>query len=716
MIDSTYNFANLDGQGIRSAAGLVAGGNIIVNADTKGSLTPAKIDIVGLTDILASGHIDVDTDGSVILTEITGDLRVGTITSEFSDVTLTAPDGSIIDAVNDANDAVAYTGTIGDVNGNNITMTSIPGTIGTASDPLEINSSYSATGDLTATALQGVYIVETHGDLNVAKVLSQTADVTLITRSGSILDGTEVTSGLEADVLGNNIVLKATGGSIGQATEDLEIDSAYSGPGVLTAFADNSIFLTEVTYDGANSNTLRVLKAKATTGDVRLTVPDLLSVGQDLILVDAGQILGAGTEQTIASSGDHAEITAGNSILLQVGDNVTTTDASQVIAGHNIDVYGDYQNVDPQVGTVMDLRGAFTPGPGATDRTAFFGNVDDDTFTFNQTYLGGQTFAYGSNTPTPAGATAPLHDGSDTFVVNQLKSMGSSRPLVVADHGVTVRRDTLDLDGQAGTDMYTVNTTGSQSAAASDYVINVLDTGAKDDGVDTLTVDGVDPTTGQAGDTSGNDLFLLRKAAYLVGRPGRGVARVRRPAPRHGGPGPGPCARPARRADQLRRQHQRPPDRQRPRRRRLLRHRRQQRHHDPRRRGRRRHVPDRPGLRKRPRPVRRRARGRVQHDPHDPRLPEPRHQLPDRHLRRHGQRQLPGLQQPGRAAARRRRRQRHLHRPRLRPSKRRRLLDLRQDPPELGRRRRLDPVQRQRAGLDRRRQRLRQGRGRSAPS
>src|SRR5215467_13038731 len=106
----------------------------------------------------------------------------------------------------------------------------------------------------------------------------------------------------------------------------------------------------------------------------------------------------------------------------------------------------------------MDIRGSFTPGPGATDNTAFFGNVDNDTFTFNQTFLGGQTFAYGSNTPTPAGSTAPPGDGQDTFVVNQLHSMESTRPLTVPDHGVTTRRDTLDLDGQAAGDTYTINT------------------------------------------------------------------------------------------------------------------------------------------------------------------------------------------------------------------------------------------------------------------
>ena len=51
--------------------------------------------------------------------------------------------------------------------------------------------------------------------------------------------------------------------------------------------------------------------------------------------------------------------------------------------------------------------------------------------------------------------------------------MTSSRPPATPS-GTTTRRDTLDLDGQANTDTYTVNTTGSLSPAPSDYVINVL--------------------------------------------------------------------------------------------------------------------------------------------------------------------------------------------------------------------------------------------------
>ena len=60
---------------------------------------------------------------------------------------------------------------------------------------------------------------------------------------------------------------------------------------------------------------------------------------------------------------------------------------------------------------------------------------------------------------------APRNDGQDTFTVNQLRSMESYRPFTNPDNSVISRRDTLDLDGQAGTDTYTINTTGSMGTA-----------------------------------------------------------------------------------------------------------------------------------------------------------------------------------------------------------------------------------------------------------
>jgi Ca2+-binding RTX toxin-like protein len=62
--------------------------------------------------------------------------------------------------------------------------------------------------------------------------------------------------------------------------------------------------------------------------------------------------------------------------------------------------------------------------------------------------------------------------------------------------GLNSRTATLDLDGGQGTDLYTVDTTNQ-----TDYVINVADTGAPDDGADRLTVNG----------TAEDDVFLVRR-------------------------------------------------------------------------------------------------------------------------------------------------------------------------------------------------------------
>ena len=55
---------------------------------------------------------------------------------------------------------------------------------------------------------------------------------------------------------------------------------------------------------------------------------------------------------------------ARGSVLLRVGDDVTTTPNSEIVAGRDIDIYGDWTNGDPHFGTTMVLRGTITPGAG----------------------------------------------------------------------------------------------------------------------------------------------------------------------------------------------------------------------------------------------------------------------------------------------------------------------------------------------------------------
>ncbi|MCL5281661.1 MAG: hypothetical protein M1376_17320 [Planctomycetes bacterium] len=136
-----YDFRDLDpATGARTVAGLTAGGNIIIE-DMDGAtisgvagLTPATIAVRALTDLQGTGYIDVNVDNWIDLTETAGDLRVGLIQSrggvEGADVTLTANNGSILDALDDL---------ASDVTGFNITLTALLGGIGDVMNPLEFN-------------------------------------------------------------------------------------------------------------------------------------------------------------------------------------------------------------------------------------------------------------------------------------------------------------------------------------------------------------------------------------------------------------------------------------------------------------------------------------------------------------------------------------------------------------------------------------------------
>ncbi len=149
-----YAFRDLDpATGERTVAGLIAGttnGNIIINDAEGAGVQQPTIAVLGLTDLLGTGHIDVNVDNWVDLTEITGDLRVGLIQSRGDDVTLTASDGSIVDALNDL---------ASDVTGVNITLTALRGGIGTFANRLEFNWSNRTVGShlLQATVAGATY-------------------------------------------------------------------------------------------------------------------------------------------------------------------------------------------------------------------------------------------------------------------------------------------------------------------------------------------------------------------------------------------------------------------------------------------------------------------------------------------------------------------------------------------------------------------------------
>jgi hypothetical protein len=536
---STYDFRNVDTNGNFFRPGIVSGHNIIVTAANSQPTDPI-VNVYGLIQTFSGGaaslsdqhHVNVLTNGYITLRELSGDLRVGSITStgnpgaapeqHAGDVTLFSP-AAIIDAQDDF--------PVADVTGRNITMTAgdnqLTGTsadmsgrggIGTPGNFLEIHvnangaplgvlnatDTASATNDWKVlplsqvhepapTGTYGIFLTQTAGDMEVGTVITK-GDVSLATVAGSIVDARMGGAGLDSPgVIGNTIDLYAKGGNIGTVptsqmyvggtnqgvNNDLKIESQAYVAGTIGARADNSIYLTEVAGSVApkvsNAYNARVVLMQAVNGNVRFTVRDSsqnsAGISSDLNLLPSGSVLFLENAPETITHGLVNSVQG--SVLLRVGDNVTTDLNAQILAGQNIDIFGDFQRQgerqsdnsngtpetdlsDPGFGTIMHLQGTIAHGPTANGYlTRIFGNNVNDQIFFDQTFLGGtnplmlgtlsqtipyqsvagtggpltpypggKTRAYGSNTPTPAGQFAPLNsDGNNFFVVNELQTM-----------------------------------------------------------------------------------------------------------------------------------------------------------------------------------------------------------------------------------------------------------------------------------------------------
>ncbi len=273
--------------------------------------------------------------------------------------------------------------------------------------------------DTFAAFTPGVFIDQTADDLQIHTIDTK-GDVSARTESGDIVDARTGSLGTDqTKIFANTINLWARHGSIGDPSgnNDLEFDSQhYVSGGTIGLRADDSIYATETSGDAR----VVLIQAFGNHGHqpytVRFTVRHSSATsGEDLNLLASGSVLFAETGPEAVPNGFIN--TPNGSIELRVGDNVNTDPNAQIVAGNNIDIYGDYARVneassggfitdssDPGYGSIMHLAGVITPGtlsgscaseinPGLDcNITRIFGNEDGDTFNFDQTHLGGRTF------------------------------------------------------------------------------------------------------------------------------------------------------------------------------------------------------------------------------------------------------------------------------------------------------------------------------------
>jgi len=504
------------------------GGYLEINTDITGSHT-------GVLKAFDTAPNDAQTLG-IYLDEIVGDMPLHTVWTEGNaadlatgNVSLRTVKGSIVDAkpghgtASDDAEILAQTVDL-DANG---------GSIGTGTNDVEIDSSRSSTF--------------TCASINCADVpTGNAAPNDFVSDPGLTNDGANATDdvGLEA-------------------TDSIHLTEVASYLRLVFAHTVNGDIVITVRNSSAHDEDLFLVKS----GSARFAESNVrLPSGND---VDAPRDVPHGS--IFAETGN---------VVLRVGDDMTTHQNTQIVAHGNITVFGDYGGtVDATYGSTVILRGKIvadavvTAGPQSGDpmgtylpnasahptaKTQIFGNVDIDTFQLGDPsgfagfgslsektnwndpgfiFLGSKTEIYGSATapvcnatsclsadvnpyaavPIPTHATPDPNLDEDHFVVWYLQSTNVvADPLGLTQNGPGAGH-ALTLDGQSDTDYYAIYTTGSHGSYRN-YVINVLDTGAPNNGVDELAIYGADNNdpffNGYiAGSTTPNatdDIFLLR--------------------------------------------------------------------------------------------------------------------------------------------------------------------------------------------------------------
>ncbi|MET0449324.1 MAG: hypothetical protein ABW004_13000, partial [Aeromicrobium sp.] len=320
-IASTYDFSDL-----------TAGTSISVQQAGTRALT-----LVASTDV-GTGRIDMGATGPITVTEREGDLRVGVISSTTNTVSLTATDGSLLDATGVEGGAYGVHGTI-------VTLLAT-GSIGTVTNRLEIQ----ATQHLTATAPTGVFLTQVAGTLVVDRVTA-TGDVVIATLAGSLVNRDAATR-----VKGGSITLRTLGGAIGTAISAIVVDTETTG--TLTVHGATGVWVTEA------SGALTLAGATSTGGGVLVTAPTSLTLLSTTVVSAAGAVV----------------LRAGTDLTAPLGSRVT---------GATVALATAYGATGP-IATRVELGGAVT---GSTITVT--GGAGSDTVVLFETVLDGQTIVTG---------------------------------------------------------------------------------------------------------------------------------------------------------------------------------------------------------------------------------------------------------------------------------------------------------------------------------
>ena len=434
------------------------------------------------TFVQSRGSLNVkdvtSTTGDVTL-RVGGQTNIDMITATLGTATVDA-DGAIIDRLDDA---------ASNIDANNIDLISHTSFIGSLLNRFEINSSYTMAGSVSASASGSIFLEETDGDMRVGLVRSTGADINLWSRKASIVDDdTDGSNDIDASdvLLFAQVGIGQTGNPLGATADNLEAKATTGGiwidntgnlfiGGVETTLGHQTIGLwayDDIVVRAFSAHTV-IEDVISETGDITLTAEDKAVSGDDDFTVTNGVTVWSKT----------------GSVTLKAGDDFQQDAGTTINALTSITILGDSGNKDPGIGSNITVESRLL-----TDAILIAGERDDDTIVLRPQQIEGYTKVLGDLDGLPG--------GRDTMILDRLPSITTEhdRP----GDGIGMVRDSVDLDGRGGYDTYIVNLTGGLT----DYRVNILDSGAPDDGADILTING----------TEDPDIFLLRRTSFIPGQ------------------------------------------------------------------------------------------------------------------------------------------------------------------------------------------------------
>ena len=273
-------------------------GNNITLSSVSGSIGTTSEDInLFLNNGSTGGKLGINSlNGAVNISEnISSNVLLNYIYSK-NDVRLSTY-GNLIDARTDENP---------NIYGNNITLSSVSGSIGTTSEDIDLLLNNGSTGGkLGINSLNGAVNISENISSNVLLNYIYSKNNVKLTTYGNLIDAR---TDENPNIYGNNITLSSTSGSIGTSAEDIDLFLNFSSSGgVLTATANNDLInLYQVSgnmlLNKINSGSNVILKAYRSIY-TNTTLPIVNITGTDINLTAATAIGTVGNPIEIDASG-----------------------------------------------------------------------------------------------------------------------------------------------------------------------------------------------------------------------------------------------------------------------------------------------------------------------------------------------------------------------------------------------------------------------------